>query len=321
MSFTPNILAFGAVTVNASSTLSDTVTNIGGVPLTITEIALTGSNTTYYKESDNCPRSPNTLAAAGTCIVTITFTPKTTGALNSSLTITDNVSAGSSALSLTGKGEYPRLSFTPNVLKFGDVAIGSSGILTDTVTNDGLVPLTITKIALTGSNTTYYKESDNCPRKPSTLAVGATCVATITFTPTISGALDSTLTITDNTSAGTNTLSLSGTGKYPTLSFSPQSLAFGIVALDKSVSLSDTITNTGLVPLTITKIALTGGNTKYYIETDNCPRSPSTLAAAATCTATVTFTPTISGALDSTLTITNNTSTGSSALSLTGSGQ
>jgi hypothetical protein len=189
------------------------------------------------------------------------------------------------------------------------------------VTNTGLVALTITKIALTGSNTEYYEESDNCPRSPSTLAAGSTCVVTVTFTPTVSGGLDSTLTFTDNTSAGSNTLSLKGTGKYPTVSFTPLSLAFGSVALNTAVSLNDTVTNTGAVALAISKIALTGSNTQYYTESDNCPRSPSTLAAGSTCVATVTFTPTVAGALDSTLTITDNTSSGSSTLSLTGKGK
>jgi hypothetical protein len=38
-------------------------------------------------------------------------------------------------------------------------------------------------------------------------------VATVTFAPTVSGTLNSTLTITDNTSTGSNALSLTGTGK------------------------------------------------------------------------------------------------------------
>jgi hypothetical protein len=320
-SFTPDPLKFGSVGVNSSSALTETVTNTGSVPLTITRIALTGSNTKYYKESDNCPRSPSTLAAGATCVATVTFTPTVTGALNSTLTITDNVSTGSSAMNLNGSGKYPTLSFTPNALSFADVGVNSSSTMTDTVTNTGLVPLTISKLALTGSNTKYYKESDNCPRSPSSLAAGSTCVATVTFTPTVSGGLDSTLTITDNTSAGSNTLSLKGTGKYSTVTFLPPSLAFGSVALNTTVSLPDTITNTGLVPLTISKIAITGSNAQYYTESDNCPRSPSTLAAGSTCIATVTFTPTVSGALNSTLTITDNTSSGSSTLSLTGKGK
>jgi hypothetical protein len=320
-SFNPTKLAFGDVAPNTSSVMTDTVTNTGSVALTITKIELTGSNTTYYKESDNCPRSPSTLASGATCVLTVTFTPTTTGGLNSTLTITDNTSAGTNNLSLTGTGKYPTLSFTPTKLAFGDVGLNSSSTLTDTVTNNGAVPLTITQIALTGANTTYYKESDNCPRSPSTLAAGLTCVVTVTFSPTISGGLNSTLTVTDNTSSGSNNLSLTGTGKYPTLSFTPTTLAFGDVGLSSSSTLTDTITNTGAVPLTITKIALTGSNTTYYKESDNCPRSPSALAAGATCVATVTFTPTISGGLNSTLTVTDNTSSGSNNLSLTGTGK
>jgi hypothetical protein len=133
----------------------------------------------------SCPRSPNTLAASATCVVTIKFAPTTSGGLNSSLTITDNVSAGSSTMNLTGTGKYPAVSFTPHSLSFGKIALNTNSTLTDTVTNIGVVPLTITKIALTGSNTQYYTESDNCPRHPSTLAAGATCVASVVFTPTV----------------------------------------------------------------------------------------------------------------------------------------
>jgi hypothetical protein len=143
----------------------------------------------------------------------VTFAPTISDTLNSTLTITDNTSTGSSDLGLTGTGKYPTVSFTPSTLAFGSVALNSSSTLTDTVKNTGAVSLTISRIALTGSNTTYYKESDNCPRSPSTLAAGATCVVTVTFTPTVSSTLNSTLTITDNTSTGSSALSLTGTGK------------------------------------------------------------------------------------------------------------
>ena len=41
----------------------------------------------------------------------------------------------------------------------------------------------------------------------------APALATVAFTPTISGALNSTLTITDNTSTGSSTLTLTGSGQ------------------------------------------------------------------------------------------------------------
>jgi hypothetical protein len=174
-----------------------------------------------FTQTNNCG---STVLPNGTCTFNVTFTPTNTIFDTSTLTINDNADSGLQAVALSGFGAQPRVSFTPDLLTFGSVAVNSSSALTDTVTNIGSVALTITKIALTGSNTKYYKESDNCPRSPKTLAAGATCVATITFTPTITGALDSTLTITDNVSTGSSTMNLNGTGKYPMLSFTPKCL-------------------------------------------------------------------------------------------------
>jgi Abnormal spindle-like microcephaly-assoc'd, ASPM-SPD-2-Hydin/Protein of unknown function (DUF1573) len=311
-------LAFGDVVENGSSIMSFTLTNTGTTNLTISSTTITGTDSSMFVQTDDCPSPvlPNSV-----CTFNVTFSPMNTTVDSATLTINDNTALGMQTVALTGTGALPRVNFTPDVLAFGDVLVGSSSSLTDTVTNIGNVPLTIIKIALTGSDTKYYTESDNCPRSPSTLAAAATCVVTIKFTPTTSGGLNSSLTITDNVSAGSSTMNLTGTGKYPAVSFTPHSLSFGKIALNTSSTLTDTVTNIGVVPLTITKVAFTGSNTKYYTESDNCPRHPSTLAAGATCVATVIFTPTLSGSLDSTLTITDNTSTGSSALSITGSGK
>jgi hypothetical protein len=311
-------LPFGDVAENGSSTMSFTLTNTGSTNLTISSTTIAGTDSSMFTQTNNCP-SP--VLPNGVCTFNVTFTPTNTALDTATLTINDNTELGMQTVALNGTGALPRVSFTPNILAFGDVEVGSSSSLTDSVTNIGNVPLTITKIGLTGSDTKYYKESDNCPRSPNTLAAAATCVVTIKFAPTTSGGLNSSLTITDNVSAGTSTVNLTGTGKYPAVSFTPHSLSFGKLTLNTSSTLTDTITNIGDVVLTITKIALTGSNTQYYTESDNCPRHPSTLAAGATCVATVIFTPTISGALDSTLTITDNTSTGSDDLNLTGSGK
>jgi hypothetical protein len=319
--FSPTTLAFGNVQVGVPSTLSDTISNNSAVPLTITSVSMTGTNTTLYQLSHNCPTSPNTLAVGASCTATVTFTPNTSGALNSTLTVSGNMSGGSNNLNVTATGKYPVATFSPTTLAFGNVLAGGSSTLPDTITNTGLVPLTITSLALTGSNTKYYTFTHNCPISPNTLAVNATCTVTATFSPTTSGSLNSTLTVYGNMSGGSSNLSLTGTGKYPKITFNPGTLAFGNVQVGYPSTLSDTVTNTGVVPLTITSVALTGSNTKYYSFTHNCPLSPKTLAVNATCTATVTFAPGASGSLNSTLTFYDNASGGTSALSLTGTGK
>jgi len=76
-----------------------------------------------------------------------------------------------------------------------------------------------------------------------------------------------------------------------------------------SVPLSFTLINTGTAPLAINAsggIAISGANATDFVESDNCPRAPSTIAANANCTITVKVTPSATGARAGTLTITDN---------------
>jgi len=72
-----------------------------------------------------------------------------------------------------------------------------------TLTNTGGASLTVSSV----STSTYFAVSHDC----ATLAVGASCTAQVTFTPTAQGALNGTLTV--QSSAGTLTVPLAGTGE------------------------------------------------------------------------------------------------------------
>jgi Abnormal spindle-like microcephaly-assoc'd, ASPM-SPD-2-Hydin len=78
-----------------------------------------------------------------------------------------------------------------------------------TLTNSSNVPLTISKISLTGANPGDYSQTNTCG---SSVASKATCTFTVTFRPTTSGTRTASVTITDNTSTGSNTVVLTGTG-------------------------------------------------------------------------------------------------------------
>src|SRR5207245_8608494 len=83
------------------------------------------------------------------------------------------------------------------------------------------------------------------------------------------------------------------------------------------------LTNTGNEPLTITKISITGTNPGDFSQTNNCPLSPSTLAASASCSFNVTFKPTAAGSRSATLTATDNTNSAAGTnqtVNLTGTG-
>jgi hypothetical protein len=316
VSLTPQTINFGSVLVGSkSAAMTSTLTNSGVVSLIISKLDLSGANPSEYAETNNCV---GTFAPGDTCTITATFTPSTTGTQSASITITDNTSAGSSTLNLTGSGATPRASLNPVTLAFESVEVGSSSAkMSSTLTNSGKVTLTITKVALSGAHPSEYSQTNNCI---GSFAPNATCTITATFSPTAVGAQDASVTITDNTSAGSNTLNLTGTGALPTASLKPSSDSFGSIAVGKSSAAKvSTLTNTSNYGLSITSITITGADPADYSQTNTCPVG-GTLAANASCTISVTFTPTVSGTLTATVTESDNSSAGTHSITLTGNG-
>src|SRR2546427_171726 len=72
--------------------------------------------------------------------------------------------------------------------------------------------------------------------------------------------------------------------------------------------------------MNITSIGFTGTNPGDFGQTNNCPLSPSTLAANATCTINVTFTPAVTGSRSATLTVTDNASNSPQTAGVSGTG-
>lgn len=113
-------MVFGSQEVGAGGDpRTVTVTNTGGMPLTIASIAVTGD----FAGTDNCAGA---LPPAGSCIVTLTFTPAAAGVRSGAVTITANASNSPRTIELTGMGSphaAPRIA-TP--LTPGSVAPGSA---------------------------------------------------------------------------------------------------------------------------------------------------------------------------------------------------
>jgi hypothetical protein len=316
VSFTPASLTFAAQTVGTTSPgQTVTLTNTGSVQLNITNYSFTGSNPGDFAQTHTCGAS---VAASGTCNITITFTPGASGSRTASLKVSDNSSGGSDSFGLTGTGGTPTASFSTSPLAFGTVQIATSKTLSTVLSNSSTtVPLSVTGVTLTGAYPGDYSQTNNCP---ATLNVGATCTITVTFTPGATSSRNATLTVNDNVSGGSSTDSLTGTGAYATASASPSSLSFGSQQLNTtSVPMTTTLTNTSSIAanLNINSIAISGANASEYVQTNTCP---ATLAQNATCTITATFTPTGTGSRTATVTVSNNTSSGSTTINLTGTG-
>jgi hypothetical protein len=98
MQILPASLSFGSIAVNAPASLSLTLSNNGTSPITGIALAITGD----YAVTVPCPVT--TLAVGGSCGVTVTFTPSTTGARNGTLTVTSSDATSPDAVPLTGSG-------------------------------------------------------------------------------------------------------------------------------------------------------------------------------------------------------------------------
>src|SRR5206468_1149831 len=220
--------------------------------------------------------------ASATCTINVTFTPTATGTRSATLTVTDNASNSPQTAGVSGTGTMlPSLSPSP-VPDFGSQNLGAiSAAQAVTLSNPTSTALSITGIAFTGANPGDFGQTNNCG---SSVAAGGNCTINVTFTPTAAGSRSGTLTVTDNASNSPQTSGVSGTGTAPpSLSPSPVpdfgSQSVGTTSAAKVVTLS----NPSGTALTITSVGFTGTNSGEFGQTNNCPISPSTLAASATC--------------------------------------
>ena len=216
----------------------------------------------------------------------------------------------------------PVASIAPGSLAFGNQTINTtSATQTVTLTNTGNAALSIAGITVIGTNAGDFAQTNACG---SSVAAGANCTITVTFTSTATGARAGTLIVTDNnngTAGSTQTVSLSGTGTSvpaPVVSLSVLSLAFGNQTVNtNSTAQTVTLTNTGNAALSIAGITVTGTNASDFTQSNTCGSS---VAAAANCTISVTFTPVASGSRTASVSITDNAAGSPQSVSLTGTG-
>jgi hypothetical protein len=178
------------------------------------------------------------------------------------------------------------------------------------VTNSSATPAIFNGIATTGD----YAVSGSCPAPGGTLAPSTSCTLQATFTPTYPGTRAGILKVSNSLSTLPLTVTLTGTGAQAHLQASPSSFNFGSLALAASANLSLTLSNTGTASITNLALAITGD---YAITT---PCALTSLAAGASCSVTLTFTPTALGTRLGTLTATSSDANSPTILPLTGTG-
>ncbi len=200
VSFTPTSLPFGnQVLLTSSISKKVVVKNNQDRPLsTIVVSAAPGD----FTQTNNCPTS---LVPGGSCNVFVTFTPQATGSRIGALTVDDDAPGSVQTVPLTGFGVAPVV-ITPIAFSYGGVHVGTPSTPKDfLLTNKQTVPLTITSITASGD----YSQTNTCG---SSVAPGAQCTITVTFTPTAKGKRTGTVVINDSSVTSPHILTLQGSG-------------------------------------------------------------------------------------------------------------
>ena len=303
VSLSPYSLQFASQNVGSTSQpQSVLLRNMGSAALTISSLTASGD----FAESDNCGTN---VPAAGSCMLSVNFTPTTVGQRTGSIVIQDDAGRSPHVVNLSGSGSGPLAALTPSRLTFSSQSVGtSSSPHTVTLTNGGNTALSISGIQIAGD----YAQTNNCP---ASLAAGSTCTINVTFTPTTSGTRTGTVTISDSALGSPQIAGLTGTGSVvAAAAVTPTSLTFPSQSVGTSSAAQIvTVASTGNTALSIIGIQIAGD----YKQTNNCPAS---LAAGSTCTINVTFTPTTSGTRTGTITISDSASGSPQTVSLTGTG-
>ncbi len=302
----PASLAFGNVPEGSSSSLSQTLTNSGGTSLTIS--AATASGTGFSLSGLTLPV---TLSAGQSTSFTVIFAPTISGAASGNLSITSNGGNPSLSIPLSGTGVAPgTLAANPTSLAFGNVQIGNSTNLSETLSNTGGTSVTISQANVTGA--VFSTSGLNVPV---TLTAGQSVTFTATFAPTGAGAVSGTLSVISNASNSTLNVALSGTGTAPgTLAVSPTTLSFGNVAVGSSAALNGSLTASG-ASVTVTSASISNG--EFGLSGISLP---ATLGAGQSAAFTITFTPQASGATSGTLSFVSNASNSPATETMTGTG-
>jgi phospholipase C len=255
----------------AGPAASMTFVNQSSKTLTISSITTTGD----FSQTNNCPAS---LGKGKKCSISVTLTPASTGSRAGTLEVTDSDSSSPQITNLTGTGTFVSLTTPGN---FGTVVYGAKTTQAVTLANTGSSPLTISSISIKGP----FTQSNSCG---SMLAANSNCKITVNFVPASSGLLAGALIVNASDPATPLAVYLRGTGQA--IRLAPSKLTFasqavGTTSAAQTVQLSNPSSSSDLLLGPITAAGDFAANS-------NCPH---TLGPGASCTVSVTFTPSQAG--------------------------
>jgi hypothetical protein len=314
----PASFSFGQVRVGQSQAQSANLTNSGGTSVTVSQASVSNAAFTLSGLA-----LPITLAAGQSTHFTLTFAPKSAGAINANVSVNGSASLNmnetedqsesaptSTVFAASGSGTTPgQVAIAPTSLSFGSVPVGTTQSLTATLTNSGGNSATISQTAALGAGVSVTGLF-----VPLTLAPGQSTAFQVTFAPTSPGTVTGSITLVSSAANSNLSVAVTGVGVSPgSLTANPATITFGSVQVGSSQSQSATLTNAGGTSLTVSQATTTG--TGFTLTALSLPL---TLAPAQSAGLTVTFTPQSGGSANGNMALAS--SAGALNIPLTGSG-
>jgi len=230
---------------------------------TVTISDATAGATIYYTTNGTTPTTASTQYISA---ITVTSTETIEAIATASGCSTSSVATATYTVSV------PVASVSPVSYAFPSQGIDTtSAAQTFTLSNTGSAPLTITQLAITGTNGGDFNEvADTCA---SSVAAGGSCTIGVTFTPSLAGNETASVTVTDNASSSPQTVSLSGTGAHDVIlswSASGTSGVSGYYIYRGTTSGGESSSPLNPTPInstTYTDTNVMAGSTYYYVVT------------------------------------------------------
>ncbi|MHB8512408.1 MAG: choice-of-anchor D domain-containing protein [Actinomycetota bacterium] len=302
VSVSPSELAFGSQCVAAQSNAKSlTISNTGADPLTVSSIAIVGSDPGDFSMSGW--QGQTTVAPGQSFSVSVTFTAQQMGQRNAKLEITSNAPSSPDDVPLSGTGVTRVLDVTPDHLDFGNQRIQTkSDDLALSFTSTGTATVTVRTLHLTGNADDFIVGSST----PIALQPNQTASVPIAFKPHNPTTSSATLVIESDACAGKTSVALSGVGTTPKIQVSPSAVVFGLVSTGStSEGLPMVVTNIGRAPLVISSIELQGAQSTDF-RLDGLPDVPKVLGPGEEFPMSATFAPSQPGERTATLRITSD---------------
>lgn len=205
---------FGQQTIGNVQTKSFRIQNLGGLPLTVSNITISGANNADFSVT-NPPSYPLVIAPNSVVTFEVTFNPLAIGQRDAIISIANNSNNISPQFSFNvrGTGNNAEIDITGNgtliptgntIISAADFTlIGSAnGSATNPTTvsknfiikNFGNVPLSISGITIIGADSNQFSVSPTT----ATIAAGASRTITVTFAPTSFGVKNAVINIANN---------------------------------------------------------------------------------------------------------------------------